>query len=276
MILVTGGTGNIGSELVRLLAAANQKVRVLTRDPAKAKVPAGVEVAKGDFDDAAALAAALQGVEKTLMNAPGTAQELAFIEAAKKAGVKHLVMISSGGVSRGVGAGPVHEPSEKALQASGVPWTILRPSEFMTNVFWLRETIVGQGAIYRATGEGKSAFIHPHDIAAAAAKVLTSSGHTGKIYELTGPAALSAAEVAAHVAAASGRNVRHVDIPVSVAREEMVKMHFPPMLVDSVSRFYESVKNGHEAKIEPGLQQLIGNTGRTFESWVKENAAAFR
>jgi uncharacterized protein YbjT (DUF2867 family) len=276
MILVTGGTGNIGSELVRLLAAAGQKVRLLTRDPAKAKAPAGAEVAQGDFDNAASVAAALKGVDKALMNAPGTAQELAFIEAAKKAGLKHLVMISSGGVSRGVGAGPVHEPSEKALQASGLTWTILRPSEFMTNFFWVRDGIVGQGAIYRATGNGKSALIHPHDIAAAAAKVLTSDGHAGKIYELTGPAALSASEVAAHIAAASGRNVRHVDVPVSVAREEMVKQGFPTPLADSVARFYQSVSDGHEAKIEPGLQQLIGNAGRTFESWAKENAAAFR
>lgn len=276
MILVTGGTGNIGSELVRLLAAAGQKVRLLTRDPSKAKAPAGVEVAKGDFTEPASVTAALQGVDKALMNAPGTAQELAFVEAAKKAGLKHLVMISSGGVSRGVGAGPVHAPTEKALQASGIPWTILRPSEFMTNFLWLRDAIVGQGSIYRATAGGKSAVIHPHDIAAAAAKVLTSDGHAGKIYELTGPAALSAAEVAAHIAAASGRNVRHVDVPVSAAREEMVKQGFPSPLADSVAAFYQSVADGHEAKIEPGLQQLTGSAGRTFETWAKENAAAFR
>lgn len=276
MILVTGGTGNIGSELVRLLAAAGQKVRLLTRDPSKAKAPAGVEVAKGDFSEPASVAAALQGVDKALMNAPTTDQELAFIEAAKKAGLKHLVMISSGGVSRGVGAGPVHAPSEKALQASGIPWTVLRPSEFMTNMFWLRDAIVGQGSIYRATAQGKSALIHPHDIAAAAAKVLTSDGHAGKIYELTGPTALSGSEVAAHVAAATGRNVRHVDIPVSVAREEMVKGGFPGPLADAVAAFYKSVADGHEAKIEPGLQQLLGSAGRTFETWAKENAAAFR
>src|SRR6185436_14577142 len=128
----------------------------------------------------------LAGADKALMNANRTDQEMAFIEAAKKAGVKHLVQISSGGVSRGVGAGPVHEPSEKALRESGIPWTTLRPSEFMTNFLWLRETIVGQGSIYRATGDGKSAVIHPHDIAAAAARVLTTSGHAGRIYELTG------------------------------------------------------------------------------------------
>jgi (4-alkanoyl-5-oxo-2,5-dihydrofuran-3-yl)methyl phosphate reductase len=275
MILVTGGTGNIGSELVRLLAAAGQKVRALTRDPSKARVPAGVEVAKGDFDQPDSLAAALQGVEKALMNAAATAQGLAFIEAAKKARLGHVVMISSIGVTRGVGAGLVHAPSEKALQASGIPWTILRPAEFMTNFLWLRETIVGQGAIYRATGDGRSAVIHPHDIAAAAARVLTSDGHAGKIYELTGPSALSGADIAAHIAAAAGRNVRHVDIPLSVAREELTKRGFPGPLADAVTGFYGSVKDGHEAKIEPGLQQLIGNTGRTFEAWAKENAAAF-
>ena len=279
MILVTGATGNIGSELVRLLVAKKEQVRVLARDPAKAsaKLGAGVEVVQGDLDQPASLAAALAGVDKAFLLASIPGQEERFIEAAKKAGVKYLVQNSTGGVPRGVGSAPVHAAGEKALQASsGMAWTILRPSEFMSNVLWLRDAIVGQGSIFRPTGDGKAAFIHPHDIAAAAAQVLTAPGHEGKTYELTGPQALSGAEVATILGAATGRTIRHVDVPLAAVRDQMSALGMPPPLLDAVLGYYVSVKEGHEAKIEPGLQQLLGNGGRTFETWARENAAVFR
>jgi len=278
MILVTGATGNIGSELVRLLVAKKEQVRVLARDPAKAsaKLGAGVEVVQGDLDQPASLAAALAGVDKAFLLASVPGQEESFIAAAKKAGVKHLVQNSTGGVPRGVGSAPVHAAGEKALQASsGMAWTILRPSEFMSNVLWLRDAIVGQGSIFRPTGDGKAAVIHPHDIAAAAAQVLTSPGHEGKTYELTGPQALSAAELATLLGAATGRTIRHVDVPLAAVRDQMSTLGMPPPLLDAVLGYYVSVKEGHEARIEPGLQQLLGTSGRTFETWARENAAVF-
>jgi len=279
MILVTGATGNIGSELVRLLLAKKEKVRVLARDPAKAsaRLGAGVEVVQGDLDQPESLAAALAGVDKAFLLASIPGQEERFIEAAKKAGVKYLVQNSTGGVPRGVGSAPVHAAGEKALQASsGMAWTILRPSEFMSNMLWLRDAIIGQGSIFRPTGDGKAAFIHPHDIAAAAAQVLTAPGHEGKTYELTGPQALSGAEVATILGAATGRTIRHVDVPLAAVRDQMSALGMPPPLLDAVLGYYVSVKEGHEAKIEPGLQQLLGNGGRTFETWARENAAVFR
>jgi len=278
MILVTGATGNIGSELVRLLVAKKEQVRVLARDPAKAsaKLGAGVEVVQGDLDQPASLAAALAGVDKAFLLASVPGQEESFIAAAKEAGVKHLVQNSTGGVPRGVGSAPVHAAGEKALQASsGMAWTILRPSEFMSNVLWLRDAIVGQGSIFRPTGDGKAAVIHPHDIAAAAAQVLTSPGHEGKTYELTGPQALSAAELATLLGAATGRTIRHVDVPLAAVRDQMSTLGMPPPLLDAVLGYYVSVKEGHEARIEPGLQQLLGTSGRTFETWARENAAVF-
>lgn len=279
MILVTGGTGNIGSELVRLLVAKQQKVRVLARDPAKAsaKLGAGVEVVKGDLDDRASLAPALQGVEKAFLLASVPGQEETFISEAKKAGIKHLVQISTGGVPRGVGSAPVHAAGEALLKATPILfWTILRPSEFMSNVLWTRDGVVGQGNVYRAGGDGKAAIIHPHDIAAAAAQVLTTPGHEGKTYELTGPEALSGAEIASVLGDAIGKRLRHVDVPFPALRDQFLSMGFPPPLADAVVGYYGSIKDGHEAKIEPGLPQLLGTTGLTFASWAKENAIVFR
>lgn len=278
MILVTGGTGNIGSELVRLLVAKQQKVRVLARDPAKAsaKLGAGVEVVKGDLDDRASLGPALQGVEKALLLASVPGQEETFIQEAVKAGVKHLVQISTGGVPRDVGSAPVHAAGEALLKATPILWTILRPSEFMSNLLWVRDGVAGQGNVYRAGGDGKAAMIHPHDIAAAAAQVLTTPGHEGKTYELTGPEAISGAEIASVLGDAIGKSLRHVDVPLPALQDQFLSMGFPRPLAEAATRYYGSVKSGNEAKIEPGLQQLLGTKGRTFASWAKENANVFR
>lgn len=281
MILVTGATGNIGTELVRLLLEKKEKFRVLARDPAKAKAKLGasVDVVKGDLDQPETVAAALAGVDKGFLLTSGpnpTANDLTFIQAAKKANLKHVVMISSAGVPRGVGGGPSHVPGEKELQASGLPWTILRPTEFMTNALWWSETIRPQGAFYLCTGEGKASMIHPRDIAAAAAKVLTSSGHEGKIYELTGPEAISMARAAELLAAASGRPVKYVAVPESAIRDGMASRGMPPDMVNALVGYYVSVANGKEAGLTDTLQQLTGSRGLTFEAWAKENAAAFR
>jgi uncharacterized protein YbjT (DUF2867 family) len=280
MILVTGGTGNIGSELVRLLIAAGQKIRVLVRTPAKVQALEGkVEVAIGDLDKPETLAPALKGVERAFLLAGGPnvpAQETAFIRAAKAAGLKHVVMVSSGGVGKGLGSGPAHEPGEAELKASGLAWTLLHPWEFMSNLMWARQTIVEQGAIYSPTGQGRSCVIHPHDIAAVAAKVLTSEGHAGKTYELTGPEALTTAEMAARLSAAAGRPIQHVDIPDAAYREALAKAGLPPPVVDPMAKFYAAVKAGGAAGTLPTVQQLTGTPARTFDVWAKENAAAFR
>jgi uncharacterized protein YbjT (DUF2867 family) len=215
-------------------------------------------------------------IEKAFLLASIPGQEETFINEAKKAGVKYLVQLSTGGVPRGVGSAPIHAAGEALLKATPILWTILRPSEFMTNVLWTRDGVVGQGNVYRAGGDGKAAIIHPHDIAAAAAQVLTTPGHEGKTYELTGPEALSGAEIASALGDAIGKRLQHVDVPFPALRDQFLSMGFPTPLADAVVGYYASIKDGKEADIQPGLQQLLGTKGRTFASWAKENANVFR
>jgi uncharacterized protein YbjT (DUF2867 family) len=155
-------------------------------------------------------------------------------------------------------------------------WTILRPGEFMSNARMWSRMIRDHGAFYAPTGEGRSAMIHPHDIAAAAAAVLTGPGHDHQVYPLTGPEALTRAELADALSRAVGKPIRYVEITDAAFREQMRAAGVPPFIIDPVARFYAQVKADGAATLEPALAKLTGSRGRTFATWARENAEAFR
>ena len=273
MILVTGATGNIGKHLVRELVEKGATVRVLVRDARKA--PPDVQVAVGDLDDAAAVAAAMRGAKRAFMLCASPPQEASFIESAKRAGVEHVVMLSSGGVPFGVGGGPAHAAGEELLRASGMPWTILRPWEFMSNALRWIPTVRAQGAVFEPAGDGKTALIDPRDIADVAAHVLTTAGHEGKIYDLTGPVAIGRAEMVETLGKAIGKSLRYVDVPEAAFEDQMGKMGLPPFVLQPVLGFYRMVREGKLTETKPDVERLLGRKARTFADWVAENARAF-
>jgi uncharacterized protein YbjT (DUF2867 family) len=118
--------------------------------------------------------------------------------------------------------------------------------------------------------------IDPEDIGAVAATVLTSAGHEGMIYELTGPVALSSDEYAAKLAAAVGRPIRHVDIPADAFRDAMSKAGVPDGVLEPVANFYALVKAGRLDMVTPAVEEILGRPAGTFDAWAKRNAAAFR
>ena len=280
MILISGATGKIGRELFRLLATSGEPVRVMARDPSKIDTVSGtVEVVQGDLNQEATLAPALQKVDKVFVLSPGPdipAQDSAMIRAAQQAGIRHLVMLSSLGVEHDAGSGPAHRAEERQLRDSGLTWTVLRPNGFMSNLFQWRATIQSDGAIYLPTGDGRHAYIHPFDIAAVAAKVLTSAGHEGKIHELTGGEALSTADLAAKLGAELGKPLRHVDVPDAAYKDQLQRAGLPPFLIESITRFYTLIREGQLAYITPAVEQLVGRAPRRFDDWARENVGAFR
>ncbi|HLL56214.1 MAG TPA: SDR family oxidoreductase [Myxococcaceae bacterium] len=281
MILVTGGTGTVGSEVVKQLVAAGQKVRVLARNPAKAEKLQGVETVAADMMKPETLPPALKGVEKIFLLGTGPdlpQQEANVIDAAKQAGgIKHVVKLSVIGADfePGIQLGRTHRESEKRLEASGLPWTHLRPSGFMTNDFGWMDSVKGQGAVYNPTADGKGGVIDPRDIAAVAVKALTGSGHEGKAYTLTGPEALSVPERVAALSKAVGRELKVIDVTVDQAAAGMSQSGMPQVLVEMLREYLNILRAGHGAVVTPDVQNLLGKA-RRYEDWARDNAGAFK
>ncbi|HUJ61796.1 MAG TPA: SDR family oxidoreductase, partial [Kofleriaceae bacterium] len=255
MILVTGATGTVGSHVVRELVAAGQQVRAFVTDTSEARKQLGekVEYAQGKFEDKASIEAALRGVTKLYLLVPFVenmaALEATVIDAAKRAGVRHVVKHSVSGAQYepGLTIGRAHRAGEKLLEASGMAWTFLRPVGFMSNAFGWAPTVKSQGAIYQPMGSGKMAVIDPRDIASVGAKALTTSGHEGKAYDLTGPEALDMTQQAKILGDAIGKPVKYVDVPDSAARDAMLGMGMPKFAVDALIEFTNLVRAGNAA-----------------------------
>ncbi len=283
MILITGATGTNGQELIRQLSKMGQKLRALVRDPAKADEIKGpnVELVPGDFDHPETLDAALKGVEKAFLLSP-VDQRLGkwsrnFIEAAKRAGLKHLVKFSGMGseVTSAAELLRMHAETDVVLRGSGVPFTILQPNSFFQNMLYSAGTIKSQGKFYLPFKNAPQSLVDVRDINAVAAKVLTSSGHEGQTYTITGPAAITFKQVAATMAAVLGRVVEYVDVPPSAAADSMRQMGMRAWDVTALTDLYAYFASGAAATVTDTVPRLLGRPAISFEQFVKDHRAAF-
>jgi uncharacterized protein YbjT (DUF2867 family) len=222
MILITGANGNVGGEVLKESLAAGLDIRAAYLSAAKAKgAPAGVKTVLMDYKDPGSIRAALSGIEKVFLVGPPASDvaqlEGGFVEQAKGTGVKHIVYLSALGGRAAIFPG-LHRDSEEKIEASGIPHTFLRPNGFMQNlVNFSSGTIKAEDAFYGAQGDGAVSHIDIRDIAAVAVKVLSSGGHEGKAYPLTGPQALTNSQIAEKLSRALGRTIRYVDLaPVPI------------------------------------------------------------
>ena len=283
MILVTGATGKVGREVVSQLLTAGARVRALARDPAKARLDSRVDVVAGDLSKPETLPKAVEGVEKIFSLATGTdigRFETNLSKAAKAAGVRHIVKLSVLGAGSGTGyAGTIaswHEAGEKAIQHSGLAWTFVRPGSFMANALNWVPTIKSQGTVFSPSGDGKFSPIHQRDIASVAAKALTTPGHEGKAYPLSGPEALSVEDQTRTISEALGRPLRFVPVTIEAAKEGMVKSGMPALFADALLELASFVRSGKAGQVFPTVEQVTGRAPATFATWVAENIAAFR
>lgn len=281
MILVLGATGTTGGEVARQLIAAGHKPRLMVRNPAKAAAfQSSADVVQGDLDNPASLRAALTGVDKLYLAATGVngqALEAAAIDAAKAASVRHIVKLSVvTAEDPKITFARWHAQAEQHLMASGLAWTMLRPTNFMTNAFGWADSIKSQGAFYQPTGDGQWAAIDPADIGAVAVKALTEAGHEGKGYTLTGPESLSAAGYAAILSKVLGKTVSFVDVPAAAAQDGMLKSGMPAEYVDALLDLLAVMKSGAAAGMTDTVAQVLGRAPGTFEAWATRNIAAFR
>ncbi|MFD7845830.1 NAD(P)H-binding protein [Nocardia sp. NPDC059764] len=281
MIVITGATGTIGSEVVRLLAERDVKVRAVTRNPEQARVPGGVEVVRGDYADTESMAAAFSGAEAAflvgLLGPDYVELDRALVAAARTAGVGRLVKLSAIGTGDPeLGrVGTWHMPGEQAVRESGVDWTILRPSSFASNTrSWVAPIQAGQ-PVPNMTGAGAQGVVDPRDVAAVAAEALLSDDHAGRIHTLTGPAALTTHDQAAVLAAALARSIDVTDIPLDVARGFMLESGMSEEYADGALAGQAFVRDGGNAIVTGDVEQVLGRAPRTYADWVRDHRTEF-
>jgi uncharacterized protein YbjT (DUF2867 family) len=279
MIVVAGARGNIGSEVVRQLVRHGAAVRALSRDPSKLQA-AGHEVAKADLLDPASLDAAFAGAERLFLMADAIDLPRAAAHAsaaATRAGVRHVVMVSSGtiAIQPEVTIGRWHREAEEVIQASGLAWTFLRPGNFASNALRWAGMIRAQGAVFAPAG-GQTAPIDPRDIADVAVKALTGGGHEGKTYSLTGPTLMTAAEQVAAIGAALEKELRFVSVPMEGARAGMLKSGMSDVMADAILQLISAGTDGRDAAVTSTIRDVAEHEARSFADWVRDHVHAFR
>ena len=229
MILISGATGHVGKILVGQLIEKGEYVRVLVRNKQKAAVWGNqVDIAVGDLDKPETLTPALQGVDKLFFVTPEPKQVTHLLKAAKQAGVKHIVKLSTIEADRSLGPGKWHRQQEELIKSLGFAWTFLRPTMMMVNtVEWWGETIKSQNAVYFPGGTGRVPPVDPRDVAMVACAVLIQPGHEGKVYELTGPEALTISKMVEILSKTLGRPIRYTNVPVFAAAIGMLRFGLP-------------------------------------------------
>jgi uncharacterized protein YbjT (DUF2867 family) len=276
MFFVTGATGNAGSAVVRALAGSGRPVRALVREGRAGTLPAGVEAVVGDLNRPDTFRDALGGASGVfLLSGYGGLDEL--LAAMRAASVERVVLLSSSAAPTGDTSNAVaryHIETERAVAASGLPWTFLQPNSFMANVFrWLPQ--LRSGDVVRLPFAGVAvATIDPDDIAAVAAAALTDGGHEGRSYRLSGPESLRPAEQVAIVASVLGRDVRFEAQGDDEAREEMSR-GMPPEYVDAFMRFFAD-GTLDESEVLPTVEQVTGRPPRTLADWAARHADEIR
>ncbi len=285
MILVIGATGNVGSKLLRELALRNAQFRALVhkeKDGERLRA-LGIDAMHGDITQPVSIRPALQGVDSLYLLSPSSPQlaeiEGALVDEAKKAGVRYIVKHSVLGADIHAESPltSVHAYAEEAVKASGIAYTFLRLNSFMQNFVTSHAwSIVAQGTFFEALGDARVSHVDTHDIAAAAARVVTEEGHEGCSYDITGPEALSNFQIAEKVSALLGRQVTYTSVPDEAMWQGLLGAGLSAWYADSVVKLYRFFREGGGAPVTTDLTQLIGRQPHTMDIYLQENVAALR
>ena len=281
MIVLTGATGTIGSALSEQLSKSGVKHRVIARNPEKAKKNPNVEVVKATYDDKAALDSAFKGATTAFLLTNSVPESVQWhknlIDAARKAGVKHVVRLSVMGADKGspVKLATWHAEGDEYLKGSGLQWTILQPTFFMQNFLGSAGTIKKDGAFYGAAKDGKIAAIDARDIAAVAAKTLTEQGHAGKTYLLTGNQPASNAEVAEKIGKHIGKTVKYVDVGPEAFKGALKSAGLEDWYAQDFTTMHQFIASGGMAQVVPTTGELLGKT-RSWDDFLGTFGGAFK
>jgi uncharacterized protein YbjT (DUF2867 family) len=278
-ILLTGATGTIGSAVLDHLGGAGVDLRVLTRDESKAHAlrERGVEAAVGDFLNADTLGPALVDVTDIFLLTPISPEQVPqacnMIQAAQESGhAPRIVRVSVQQASHEAPTrvGRQHAAIEDALRASGLPHTLIRPQSLMQNTLMFAPTVAAVGKIYQPFKEGKVGMIDARDVGEVAAKILTEPGHDGKVYTLTGPAAISLGDVAQALSEVLGKDVRYVDVSPEVAKAAMLRRGVPEWLADALNEYASAHSEGYSDFTTHDAEQLTGHPATSYRQFARD------
>jgi len=279
MILVTTA-GKVGSETARLLAQREVPVRVLVRDPDKAKAlaDAGAEIAVGDLAVPASIDEAMAGVTSVVLVSPAVpAQELNVVASAARAGVGHVVKATS----KATADSPIarrrwQTEIEAGLAASGVPHTLLRSNAYMHNVLALAPAIAKTSGFGSSAGQGRTGMIDARDVAAVAAGIAASPApHAGKTYWLTGPALISYYDVAAVLSKLLGRTITYRELTFDQDKDAMISAGVPGPVAEMNAQAASLTADGDAAWVTDDVPSLLGRPARSFGEFATDYATAF-
>ncbi|MFG2577481.1 SDR family oxidoreductase [Streptomyces sp. NPDC048481] len=272
MIAVTGATGNVGRELVRILAEAGETVTALSRGEA-GELPGGVRHVRADLADPDALRPALDGVDALFLLVAGDDPQ-GVLDAAKAGGVRRVVLVSSIGVATRPDVYRHPAAFEAALLGSGLEQTVLRCGGLDSNALAWAGSIRADRVAAAPFGDVGLPVVDPADVAEVAAAALLRPGHTGSVYELTGPAPTTPRQRAAAIAEALGEPVRFVEQTRQEAREQMLAFMPEPVVEGTLAILGEPLPA--ERRVSPDVERVLGRAPRPFADWAARSAAAFR
>jgi len=281
MILITGASGNVGREVVKQALAVGLEVRATFQSPAvAAKAPAGLDGVIMDYAKPETIRAALHGVEKILLVGPPVrdlpALEANFVKEVRTAGRKHIVKLSALG-GRGSMFSSGHRDSEENIEASGLPYTFLRPNGFMQNlVNYNAATIRSQNAFYGCQGNGAVSIVDIRDIAAVAVIVLAATGHEGKSYALTGGESLTNQQVAEKISRVAGRKISYVDLPAAEFKKGILSAGTPEWFANALLDLQRFYREGNASLVTDDVERLTRRKPITLDQFARDYAFAFR
>jgi uncharacterized protein YbjT (DUF2867 family) len=290
-ILVMGATGTLGGEVVKQLSSSTPAVNIKAgvhsaQNVNKVKDGDKVEVVLIDYNKPETLKEALSQVDKLFLLTPDVpnAHELAsnLVIEAKKAGIRHIVKQSVMGadLEADVGTFRLHRQAEEIIEQSGIPFTFLRPNEFMQNfINFHSHFIKNNNAFYLPLEDAKVSLVDVRDIAAVAVKSLTedtSDKHNNKTYLITGPEALSYYQAAEILSSATDKKISYVNISEEEARGAMKEMGMSDWLINTISELNDYFRKGNASQVSSAVEEVTGKKPISFSQFAKDYAEAFR
>jgi uncharacterized protein YbjT (DUF2867 family) len=284
MICITAAGGTLGREVVALLQATRAPFRASYHSGASAAAARarGIDAVVSDYAKPDTLRAAFLGCDTLLLVGPNLSEqtdlELAAFDAAIGAGVGRIVKQSvMGAEEEAFSLAKVHRPVERAIEASGLAWTFLRPNSFMQNILtFMSPTIAAEDAFYSASGTGRISHVDVRDIAAVGVAALLESTHAGRAYTLTGPEAIAYDELAVELSTALGRTIRHVDLPPADLRAAMLTGGMPGDIADRMLDLDRYFKESQASRTTNDIEQVTGRAPRGLAEYVRECAPLLR